>query len=733
MNAPQASEWRSASAAGLLVAAVLAGLWSSFGVSISEMARFVAYEAVLVGLPGILALRALTSSRPSLLGQVAIGWPLGYAIGIGAFMITAALDARWLFPCIPLGVAALAALFLWRRGAQPDEAKTEPETRPTATPFPPAAIWAVAGVAVVALGYLALGSFTKTPLPRDIEGVSYLSDLLYAISLTAEAKNHWPMEYPGVADSELPYHFFSFIQIAGVSQVTGIEVSTLVFRLVPAALIVLITLQVTFVGRQLGTSVWVGPLAAGLTLLVGELDLDPERISPFANVFFVDLAHSMSFLLGIPLFLAVTATLLTALSGPERPRLGDWIVVGVLLGACGGMKASLLPIVVGGLVLWLAWNRFRQAGPPAPALIALALSAIVFGGTFLLLYVGAGGGGLSLGAFEFTEFSVLEGLPSSVAALPTLVALCLPCLGIFWLIANRGLDPTPGEAWLLALFLASLGPFLILSGPGFEQAYFLNYGYIAGCTLSALGIVLFCERAGERRPLLLAALVAWAAVAGIAAAFVLDGPDTGLVDLESLGLHYAVVGAVILAVAGAAARVTRNASVGLGAALLLTISLGLVNTPLDEGVGVIKAVRADQPLAPPSSPALKDGLTAETYGGLRWIRDHSTKDDVIAVNNRFNYYTAFSERRALFENWGNTSESEAVEAGIQPFPELQRLNKEAFMDAAPAALKAMSDRYGVDFLVVDQIHGSPSPALARAGDPAFENEALVVYRLPLSG
>jgi hypothetical protein len=59
------------------VGAALVGLWLGFGVSGSEIARYLAYEVALVLLPGILAYPALSPAPGDALRQIAIGWPLG--------------------------------------------------------------------------------------------------------------------------------------------------------------------------------------------------------------------------------------------------------------------------------------------------------------------------------------------------------------------------------------------------------------------------------------------------------------------------------------------------------------------------------------------------------------------------------------------------------------------------------------------------------------------------------
>jgi hypothetical protein len=755
---------RTAVVPGLLVAAVLAGLWLGFDVSVGELARFVGYECVFIGLPGIAVYRALSRRPGGALRQVAIGWPLGYALEIGAFALTAALDLRALLPVIPLAATGVAAGYLWhaRRRVEGEE-DTPGEKAPAALPLPPAAVWAVAAVVTVALGYLALGYFTETPLPDEVASVSYYQDNVWDIELVAEAKNHWPMEDPSVAGEPLRYHTYAFIHMAAVSQVTGIEPSTLLFRLVPAWLMLLVGLQVVALGRALGGSVWTGPLAVALVLLVGELDLDPERPAPFADTFFVNFPLSPTFLFGVPLFLAIATLLLVALARREAPGLRGWMVVLILLLACGGAKASILPVVLGALVLWLAWAWLREDALPRAALVGLGVGVSAFAISYALLYTGGGAGGFSFEVFGFTDFTVIaeliepatrsplgDALLTGATGLLGAAALVLPTLGILWVIGKRRLRLEAEEAWLLALFLAALGAFFVLADPSLDQAYFLNYGYIAGCVLSARGILIFLERSRatwNRTGAVLGGLVASALLAGALAALIIYVPGADKAGLGHLALGYAIAALAIAALALRASRTAlrRKATAGAGVALLLAISLGLLNTPLDNGVPVAEKLDADQPLYQADDPTVNRGLTRDLYDGLRWVRDHTEKDSVIAVNNHsldaagqhsvYFYYTAFAERRAFLESWQYTNASqeigyERVGLGEElPFGHRRKLNAAAFDRASPEALEKMRTEYGVDYLLVDKLHGGASPKLRRLGDPTFENGALAVYRL----
>ena len=60
------------------------------------------------------------------------------------------------------------------------------------------------------------------------------------------------------------------IQAANNARVTGLEISTIVLRLDPVFLLVVIALELLWLGRLLSGKVGVGLLVVGLTLLVGD-------------------------------------------------------------------------------------------------------------------------------------------------------------------------------------------------------------------------------------------------------------------------------------------------------------------------------------------------------------------------------------------------------------------------------------------------------------------------------
>ena len=134
----------------------------------------------------------------------------------------------------------------------------------------------------------------------------------------------------------------------------------------------------------------------------------------------------------------------------------------------------------------------------------------------------------------------------------------------------------------------------------------------------------------------------------------------------------------------------------------------------------------------PGRPLPGKRVTPQLYEALRWIADETSTDSVLAVNNHwFNRqrlapvafdYSAFSERRVFLEGRAYSQRAfaegyaEVGEGRINPFVDRLRLNQAAFVRGDRQALQTMAQRYGVRYLVIDQVNGyrADLPALERA-------------------
>ncbi len=259
-------------AVALLGAAVLL-TWLGSGVAVSEVLRFAVFELIYVLLPGCLLYVLLSPDPGGRLRTLAIGWPLGYALEVGAFALSAALGVRWAFTLLPVAALAIfgGALFLTVSGRARLATLLRPRPAGQSRAMPYFGLVAVAATAAVVL--LSFTFFAASPLPRNARSVSYSEDNVYDITIAGEARHHWPIEVSWVAGQELRYYTGVFIHAAAVNQVMGVSLSTLFLRLLPSMMFLIAALQLWALGGSVGRSRWIGPLAAVLLLVTQDVNL----------------------------------------------------------------------------------------------------------------------------------------------------------------------------------------------------------------------------------------------------------------------------------------------------------------------------------------------------------------------------------------------------------------------------------------------------------------------------
>jgi len=726
-----------------LIVLGLSALWALSGVRLSEVALFWGCTALFVAAPGCLLHAALdrSASRPE---RAAFGLGLGVALEIFAFAFTAWIGARWLLFAYP-PVVVVTALVLLRRDRGPTEAVAAPPRG-----------WGTAVVAVsgLVLASIAVGFVGQNPLPRDVGDVSYFLDLVFNIGISAEALHHWPVTDPHVLGQPLPYHTFANLQTAATAQVSGIDLDTVALRLFVPSLVALAVAQMAAAGRTLGGAWMAGPIAAGLFFLTGEIDPDGARENLFANTIPSSLYQSPSFLLSLVVFCPALVLAHRQITATAPVTVGQRVLLALLVAGCAGAKASLMPVLLGGMALYAAGGVLRTRRVQAPPMVTLAVTAAVTAVAFAVLYRGTQsglalryGGILSLMpgvSWVDDHLGALGALGTTAALVIGAVGFCGATLaGIALLAADRDPAAAPRRLFLAAVLAASAVPWLLLDSASGNENWFVFYGLVCGALLAADGICVTGRAIGPRAIVGACALAgAWAAVA---LALVL-GP---LHRFEyPAGPRYAACLALLaLALGGGCVALARHRgprAAGLAGVLAFAL-VGSFNAPLD----VIPALASREHttgVAHERETPTHFGMSAGLYRGLVWIRDHTPETSVLAVNNQYLepsrtgpgyfYFTAFAQRRVYLEGWGYAFKTTALADGrdyrdafrADPFGRRQRLNDRAFAQADPAAL-AQLRAAGVRFLVVDVAHGGASPVLDRVLRRVYANRALLVYRL----
>jgi hypothetical protein len=745
--------------AALIVVVGSLGLEMAYGVALGDAILYVGYELLFVVIPGWLTYRALSPRVGSVLRQLTMGWALGYVLEVLAFMLTAATDTRGLFVAYPLTIAA-AATIVRRRTAVPSTG--------IVSHLPGRLIWLLVAVSLAAVTYFAIAYFPGAPLPGT-KSVTYYLDYPRWISLAADAKNHWPIQDPSVSGEPLPYHYFVNIHLAAASQVTGLGLPLVYFRLFVFPLVLLLVLELVLAGQSFARSAYVGLTAACLALFVGQIRLDARNTflahTPFLGLFFTFLLRSPSFLFGLVILLPLM-TLLGEIFADRggRPRLGDWLLVVLFMVGASDAKITILPLVLVALILYAGWTRLVERRIRTAVSVAAALTLLVFGAVYVMQYRGHSS---RTGIHPFAAFDGMSGvalikddLMRALPAFPgktTLLSvggvligafglLAGQLVGLAWIVRRQGHRLRPGHAWLSSLVVAGVLLSITLNEPGSVSAlYFVFYGLVAGYILSAEGLrIAWQSRPPLSRQRMRIAAIALSSLVVIAALMgapswlhLFAGPHS---DPHRYLFWYGgllVFLLLLYAVARKWLGPTRWPAAALVCGAVLTV--GALDTPLDSLVPT---------LANPGLAAHNFGkpLTPELYRALTWIRDETPTDSVIAVNNQwidpankasFEFdYSAFSERRVFLEGWGYSQRVvelgyAKVAQGIDPFVGRLRLNEAAFIRGSRGALRTMAQRYGVRYLVVDELNGYRSDVqmLGRVAREVYRAPGVLVFEL----
>lgn len=297
-----------------------------------------------------------------------------------------------------------------------------------------------------------------------------------------------------------------------------------------------------------------------------------------------------------------------------------------------------------------------------------------------------------------------------IAGLTAIHLVCLACVwaGLLGVPARRAVLRDPGMLLLLGIGAGGVGGVVLLGHPSASQYYFLEGArpYLSIASVAGMAVL------GRERGF--GAAKWWVALgAGLAvAARALLGPDMPVHGLFPLVLPYLVlvVVAVVAVLAlrrGSVAFVPqreRRGSVAVAAVALLT-GYALPVT-LTQGVGPSSHGAAAPPVRMVPEGALEAG---------RWLRDHSSPDDVVATNahcrpvgwkvcdSRHFWVSAYSERRVLVEGWAyaqstmSRSEPFGTSYLALPFADQARLaaNDAVFRQPSAENVARLVREYGV--------------------------------------
>lgn len=739
---------RHSAAPWVALAACLFAAPAAVDVGLADAAVYALYELGVVVLPGVAVLTLLCPQPRGWPWRLGVGWGLGLALEVGLFVATAMLDVPDAQASSCVAVGAIAAALVWVRRRRRSDDPPSPRIDPSWSR------WAAAA-AMVVLALVTLVEFASSPLPGSVP-VSYDPDVTFAISMAAEAKHHWPVTDPKVAGEAFPYHTFVYFHLAGASRATGIELSTIYLRLYLGPLVLLGCLQLAELARRLGPGRFVGAAAIGLAFLVGELDLVPGRQGIFLHFIFFDLFISPTFVLGMVIFAALLLLLFDGLERSGREPIGRLFAVLALAAGCAGAKGSILPMLGLALALFLVISRLRSGRWRRDGAIALVGISAVWLAFFLWWYDG-GRVGATIDPLRAVEdlpvvngyLHRFDGIPGGeqlylTLATPLVVIGLCGALIAGVLLALRLQRTDSRRLLLICLFASTILPFVLLFHPGASQMFFVYYGVLAASPLAAHGLIAGYTRWRAARPGDLPAVGLFAVVFGVALALQEIVPVSGQLGGWPTGRWYLALGVLLTGLLVLALRNARGARpTWLAAAVAVLLTTALADHPFDHLTPMARRLQAgkgpqDQSFVP---------LTPNLEQGLRWLRAHTSPDDVVASNADYLdparqqpiliRVSAFAERRVFLEGWTQTirnSELAAEDYGLPvterrlAFPDRLALNRRAFVLASPSALSELRNR-GVRMLWVEKDNGPASPLLARRATLVYENSECAIYAL----
>ncbi len=704
--------------------------------TITDVVRYAGYWAWGIMLPGTLVYRALRRKPHSLVDDLAMGAALGLILEIIALTAMSLTGLRAFLPFWPVLIILLC---LGVPAARRRVLATGSGQRPSLLWS-----WAVAGVYLVVLGYLAVAFMAPVDL-HPADGQAYHIDLVYFLSIVGEAKHHFPLEKPSLAGELLNYHWFAYAHMAVGSIVTGVDASTVMFRLSLVPLSALAAVLMSVVGWRVSGKQWVGVGGAALALVVGEVAIGSQAWGVMGGQIAYQLWCSPSVVYSFISALAILALIVDQLRRDPDTYLkaGPLVLLAVFVMAAPGGKSTVVPVVLCAVGLVCLVQLVTRRFTVFPWLIAgiLLVSQLFAMAVF----------------YRFQTFdmkldplhTVRDTLDLDPAWPNWRVAVAYGigtvAFVIYW--ATR-LAAAPAALWrrrdvtliewlLVGGTIAGFAAGLLLYHPSMGQLMVMRIGVLFGAILSAMGVARLVERL-DLSARAVAGLVGGAAttVLLVWTALYLRYGATVKVDGDQLfrvTRMIAAIGLVVALILAAGWLVERHRPQWRGrtrlGALLVVLTAGLMGLP------------SDAIWYPNMSGGYHITVSATQQEAAAWVRANTSDDDVLATNghcvspppdyppygtclNLSYWLSAWSERRVLLESWGYGGE-------VRPFgpysdPAYQAANDRVFTAPTAEGIDWMRAK-GVRTLVVDRRFGEESPQLGTFARLAWQRDYIAIY------
>ncbi|MGL4745769.1 MAG: hypothetical protein ACRCXL_15455 [Dermatophilaceae bacterium] len=708
------------------------------GLSVIDLLRMTAGVVLTQVLPGSLVWRTIRPRHGWLVEDVVMGFALGTAIAVPSQVLAGLTRATWLSAVVPIVVGiVLLAVPTTRRRIRGASCASLPWW------WGPLVGITAAPAAIQLLTYFRDHRLVFPPGAWRVHEDAYLH-----LALASQLLHRGPTGWPTVRGEDLGYHWFTHAWIAQTTRVSGVELDDVLLRFMPAVMPAALVATVAVGALRLSGRPLAGVLAAGLAMAGGQANI-------FGTLTLALPINPLSPTTALAVPMLVALVLVLALRWRGQAMTGAWALVPVLAVASAGTKGSAAPLVVAGLALAAAAMVVLERRLVRAVLVDLAVVTGALGVTVLLVFRGSSAGlafGLDGAALQTPIQVWLGDLPTAplrwMAVVVSVLAVLSRAACVFALPFSRHSRTDPVTWLLVGAILAGAGAVGVFSHPGRSQYYFASAAVPLMGIGGALGILEICRRLGihAMRRMWLVAIVGAATLVAVPIAV------EGVLRPGAYGQAWAQLwwGATILAAVAALGAIAGRAPASrvrtAAAAVALTVT---VSGPLVLGRSAPDQVKTT--IAQPVSIDTVNAVTQQQIDAARWIRDHSSIDDVVMTNrhcttpraprggcdSRRWVVTAFSERQSLVEGWTATPRATRVAPDGRDSitvdywrPEILRLN-DGFIAAPSAATAARLRTLGVRWVYVDKTRPH-----ARTLEPfamrRFENGDAAIYDLKTS-
>lgn len=345
---------------------ILIMLWG-FKIPVRTMLCFLFFQIFLILLPGIAAIYAL-KLKTSRLSRICLSYAIGSILNIFEYFFAAFFDSRVSYLAVSICTAFVSVGIICKAYVRKEVIGIREGDK---------------NIEVIRdlffTGFLLINIFAYSAqyLGTDINGVAYISrDMQYWCSNSVALKIQFPAEDLFMQGTKLFYHYFSSIQIAFFSIISGIDVFTLSFPLYSLTKTFIVAGAVIYISEILCTDIkW---FIIGFLLLL--------CTTGFENISVVTyLHHILISPFGFDIGFAYGVYFIACLIAQWRKKEFEysfWILTCLFWTACVGAKApiaSVLLLVPGALSFyWLVKRKWKLSLCYGFSILSIFLTVNIF-------------------------------------------------------------------------------------------------------------------------------------------------------------------------------------------------------------------------------------------------------------------------------------------------------------------------------------------------------------------